>query len=178
MESVATQDAIKFIEGTKVAATESAFEYECAMETWKQGNQELWQNWNNERHAAIQTFMNEFSSAVEANKVAGFQAKRSQIFEAVELGALVLNTECSKYVRCDLIVFSDFYDFRNGDYSQANITLPKIEVAGILLDCGYLAQCQENITHWENYFEIFGASSSEFAHSREAEKVLLSYLRR
>jgi len=72
MESVATQDAIRYIEGTKVSATKAYFEYECKKEEWNEGNNEEWQKWNTKKQAAISKFIGEFSLAIEKNKIEGF----------------------------------------------------------------------------------------------------------
>jgi hypothetical protein len=179
MESVATQDAIRYIEGTKVSATKAYFEYECGKVNWNRGNEEEWQKWNANKEAAILKFMNEFSARIEENKAQGFHTSISQVFEALQIASLILNTECSKYAVCDFVIFSDFYDYRNFQPLQTDIIFPNIEIAPMLLDCAFVYQCQDKITFWSETFKTFGASdSSQFAINREVEKALLSYFGR
>jgi len=179
MESVATQDANRYIEGTKISATKASFEYECAKEEWNQGNNEEWQKWNVKKQAAIVEFMNEFSIKVENNKAQGFHTSTSQVFEAVEITSSILNTECSKYAECDFVIFSDFYDYRNFQPLQKEIALPNIEIAPMLLDCKFTYECQDKITFWDETFKTFGTSDlSQFAINHEVEKALLHYFGR
>lgn len=179
-EAVATQNTIRYIEGTKVSATKASFEYECEIEQWNQGNNEEWQKWNTKKQAAISKFMKEFSSKIEDNKAQGFHTSTSQVFEAVEIASTILNSECSKYVGCKFVIFSDFYDYRNFQPVQTEITLPdSIEIAPMLLDCKFTSECQDEITFWGETFKSFGASdSSQFAINLEVEKALLNYFGR
>lgn len=178
MESVATNDAEKYIQGTQAAATQAFFEYGCEKEKWEQESQDSWHEWDEEKKEVISEFMGEFSAAVETNKNQGFTKETSQMFEAVQLASQILNTECAKFSRCDLIIFSDFYDYRTERPEQIQITIPEIDVAGLLLNCKYLSECQNYITFWSGNFEFYGTSSSVFGQNKESEKILLSYIRR
>jgi len=178
MRAVATQNAIRYIQNTQTYATQAAFEYACAKEFWNRDNQELWEQWEAARQLAIASFMESFESGINNNKINGFTSTGGQMFEALHIASLILNSECPKYNRCDLVIFSDLYDFRDYRPQDIDIQLSNLDIAVMLPNCEYLPQCQQKITFWTDNFTTYGAHSSQFALEKEIKQTLLDYLRR
>lgn len=178
MEAVATQDAIRYMQGTQVAATAMAFEYACAQEEWKQNGEQIWRDWQTKRLKSISEFTDTLSDSINTNVSQGFQIKKSQVFEALQLASLLLRTECAGYDECHLVIFSDFYDYRIGTPPPINLMLDDIDVVGVLLNCQYKSECQDNLIWWQSYFDSLSVSQIEFVTGNKAEQTLLDHFRR
>ena len=177
-QAAAKQEAEANAQNTQVAATNAAFGYECEKQTWATNNGAAWQKWNSERQVAINDFIMEFKTRIEQNKKEGFNNSRSLLYEAIQSASRVLDSECSKYVKCDLVIFSDLYDYRNYRPAEIRINLQNIEVAAMLLNCNFKYECQGTVDFWSDNFLAYGASDPHFALRNDVEKNLISYLGR
>jgi hypothetical protein len=177
-QAAAAQQIQADFKNTEVAATKAAFRYECDKQAWATSNDAAWQKWNSDKKKAISSFMTEFGKEMKLNKTNNFQISKNQIFEAMQSASLILNGECSKYARCDLVIFSDFEDVRNYHPPEKKFSLPTVKVAGMLLDCRFEYKCGKKIDFWSETFAIYGASSSQFAFGDDVEKILISYFLR
>ncbi len=178
MAAVATQDAIRYMQSTRVAATEIAFEYGCAQEEWKQNGEQAWQEWNAKRLASISEFMNKWNNSINANKSEGFQIEKRQVFESLKLASQLLESECASYDECHLVVFSDFRDYRIGNPPTITLTFQGVDIVGVLLNCHYQTECQKNIDWWKEYFDSLGCTQLQFVVGDKAEQILLNHFRR
>ncbi len=184
MQSIATQDAVKYIQQTAVAATQYAFNYDCVKQTLAVEENEQQANWRKRKEAAIKKFLNKVDEKINENKITGFTESRNIPYKALDLASDVLDSECSKYKRCSLLIFSDM-DFPyprpdvDEDGKSIEIYLAHIDVGLMLLDCDYKSQCQDTLDTWNENFAYYGANAGyKIALRNDVRTILLDFLRR
>ncbi|GEM_PF-6010373 len=161
-----------------LTATHQSGLHDCAMQVWETQYSATQTSYENDKRTQVKELLTEIPN------FSGEPISKTAVWNGLQHATLVMTYECSKYVRCILLIFSDMQEV-NPEPGPSTVYLPldgdssdKIDILVIMRDCPFLfnGECGR----WKNFWGSFFDSRSTKANfiNGNSEQVIKSMLER
>lgn len=178
-QQVATQSANATSVSVRMETTKSAFEYQCANQSWSNQYLVISREWEKQKDESVGKFIEDLKMKQSEIEI-GNGGTRNQVWEGLSYASLIMKNECDNFDRCVLIVFSDMQESRSVKPEELNVDLRNVEVLGVMLNCKliYSPECGNWVETWKGYLfsNDINAKSVDFINGEDLERTLFRTL--
>jgi hypothetical protein len=161
-------------------ATQLSFIYNCANQAWQEEFLSISQEWESQKEEAVTEFISDITEQ-QSNIISINNDKDSQVWEGLSYASLIMKSECRKFDRCILIIFSDMNESRSIKPDYLDVDLKNVEVIGAMLNCKFLfsPDCAKWIDAWSDYMfsNEINVKSVDFINGENLEQILFQILK-